>query len=322
MRRMRCLRRALIRASLVGGVDGAGVVSGRGGGGAVGRARARAVVLVLAVSLAGLVGACGGRAGPPVDPRGSTASPPPGTATATPTGSALPSPPPTLAPLPRPPVKPARSAADDLAPFFAAAGSADERIRAAARAVNRGVGRGTIHFDRSILEVTEASLPGTARAIPAGMDPDLLRAVLLVHSELVARSAAFNWVSEFTYQPVPVTDHESVRLLDGFAAGSVIAKRYPADLAALRALAKASPPIRAARPDSRQAAELALQIAWINGQNNGCASNGGYVFTALQPIIWKTIVTDYGRFDGTIAWIRFTVTYSPSTGWKAELNAC
>jgi hypothetical protein len=277
------------------------------------------VVLVLAVSLAGLVGACGDRAGPPVDPRGSTASPPPGTATA----SALPSPPPTLAPLPRPQVKPARSAADDLAPFFAAAGSADERIRAAARAVNRGVGASTIHFDRSILEVTEASVPGTARAIPAGMDPDLLRAVLHVHSELVARSAAFNWVGEFTYQPVPVTDQESVRLLGGFAAGSVIAKRYPADLAALRALAKASPPIRAARrPDSRQATELALQIAWINGQNNGCASNGGYVFTALQPIIWKTIVTDYGRFDGTIAWIRFAVTYAPSTGWKAELNAC
>jgi hypothetical protein len=314
---MRCLRRALIRASSAGGADGAGALSGRCGGGAAGRARAAAVVLVLAVSLAGLVGACGGGAGPPADPQRSAGSQSPGAVTA----SAQP--PPRPAPLPRPPVKPAWSAADDLAPFFAAAGSADERIRAAAKAVNRGgVGRSTIHFDRSILDVTKASVPGTARAIPAGMDPDLLRAVLLVHSELVARSAAFNWVSEFTYQPVPVTDHESVRLLDGFAAGSVIAKRYPSDLAALRALAKASPPIRAARPDSRQAAELALQIAWINGQNNGCASSGGYVFTALQPIVWKTIVTDHGRFDGTVAWIRFAVTYAPSSGWKATLNAC
>jgi hypothetical protein len=154
------------------------------------------------------------------------------------------------------------------------------------------------------------------------MEPRLLRAVLLVHSELVARSAAFNRVYEFTHEPVPVTDLRSVELLGAFASGSAIAKRYPGDLAALRALAKASPPIRAARPDSRQAAELALQIAWINGQNNGCASNGGYVSAAPQPIIWKTIVTDYGRFDGTIAWIRFAVTYSPSSGWKAELNAC
>jgi hypothetical protein len=44
-----------------------------------------------------------------------------------------------------------------------------------------------------------------------------------------------------------------------FAAGSVIAKRYSGDLATLRALATAGPPIHATGPDSRQAAELALQ---------------------------------------------------------------
>ena len=70
------------------------------------------------------------------------------------------------------------------------------------------------------------------------------------------------------------------------------------------------------------AAELALHVAWIKGQNNGCGGNGGYVYTTFQPIAWKTIVTDYGRFDGTIAWIRFTVKYAPGVGWKAELNAC
>ncbi len=146
--------------------------------------------------------------------------------------------------------------------------------------------------------------------------------MLLVHSELVARAAAFNGVYEFTYEPVPVTDRRSVEMLGAFAAGSAIAKRYPGDLAALRTLATTSPPINAARPDSRKAAELALHIALINEANNGCGGNGGAVFTALRPIVWKAIVTDYGRFDGTIAGIRFTATYTPGVGWKAELNAC
>src|SRR5207248_2320883 len=102
--------------------------------------------------------------------------------------------------------------------FFAAARSYDARIRAAARAVNRGgVGHSTIYFDRSIREVIKASVPDqAARAIPAGLDPTLLHAVLLVHSELVARSAAFNGVSEFIYGPVPVTDRRSVELLNAF----------------------------------------------------------------------------------------------------------
>ena len=321
MRPMKHLRHALIRASTLRRAAGGTTVSGpRCGAAGAGWARAPAVVLVLAVSLAGLVGACGGRTGLPADPAGSTPNQPP----AIDIESTQPSMPTTPAPQQRPPVKPAPSAADDLAPFFAAARSADARIRAAARAVNRGgVGRSTIHFDRSTLDVIKASVPDqAARVIPAGLDPELLRAVLLVHSELVARSAAFNWVHEFTYEAVPVTDQKSVGLLGSFAAGSVIAKRYPGDLAALWALAKASPPIRAARPDSRQAAELALHVAWIKGQNNGCGGNGGYVYTTFQPIVWKTIVTDYGRFDGTIAWIRFTVKYAPGVGWKAELNAC
>ena len=33
-------------------------------------------------------------------------------------------------------------------------------------------------------------------------------------------------------------------------------------------------------------------------------------------------MTDYGRFDGTIAGIRFAVKYRPGVGWQAELNAC
>jgi hypothetical protein len=152
------------------------------------------------------------------------------------------------------------------------------------------------------------------------MPPDLQRTVLLVHSELVARSAAFNGVHPG--ETMSLTDPESVRMLGAFRAGSVIAHRYPHDLAAARALAQASPPLRTVRADSRQAAELALQVAVINGENNGCASAGGYLYTAPRPIKWKTIVTDYGRFDGTISWIMFTATYNPASSWNVELNAC
>jgi hypothetical protein len=48
----------------------------------------------------------------------------------------------------------------------------------------------------------------------------------------------------------------------------------------------------------------------------------GHVFSTLRPIVWKTIATDYGRFDGTIAGIMFTAKYAPGAGWKAQLNAC
>jgi hypothetical protein len=216
---------------------------------------------------------------------------------------------------------PGPTAGGDLAAYFAAAEVADARIRAAAVAVNRGIGPTTAHVARSTRDLILASAPRQAgEAIPAGMAPDLQRAVLLVHSELVARSAAFNDVH--AGETIPLTDPESVRMLGAFRAGSVIAHRYPHDLAAARALAQASPLLPTVSADSRQAAELALQIAVINGENNGCGNAGGYVYTTQRPIRWQTIVTDYGRFDGTISGIMFAATYNPASGWHVELNAC
>jgi hypothetical protein len=34
------------------------------------------------------------------------------------------------------------------------------------------------------------------------------------------------------------------------------------------------------------------------------------------------MVTDCGRFDGTIGGIRFAATYIRANGWNVELNAC
>ncbi len=64
----------------------------------------------------------------------------------------------------------------------------------------------------------KASVPDqAAAAIPAGRDPDLLRAVLLVHSELVARSAAFNAVLELTDETLPRTDSAGPVVVTGLA---------------------------------------------------------------------------------------------------------
>jgi hypothetical protein len=291
---------------------------------AAGRRRSRAptAVLALAVASAALAAGCSRDPGPTTV--GAPAVPQASVADSNRASSNTPRvrpPTPTSAPSTRPQPDPAPTAAADLAAFFAAADVADARIRAAAAAINRDIGPTTAHVRRSSRTLILASSPRpAAKAIPAGMPPDLQRAVLLVHSELVARAAAFNGVD--TTQTLPLTDPDSVRMLSAFRVGSVIAHRYPADLATARALAQASPPIRTVSPDSRQAAELALQIAIINGENNGCASSGGYLYTAPRPIRWKTIVTDYGRFDGTIGGIMFATTYAAANGWNVELNAC
>jgi hypothetical protein len=286
------------------------------------RSRAPTAVLLLAVASTALAAGCSRGPGPTTV--GALEVPQASEANSNPTSSSTPRlrpPTPRSTPSTRARPDPAPSAAADLAAFFAAADGADARIRAAAAAINRDIGPTTAHVRRSSRALILASSPRpVAKAIPAGMSPDLQRAVLLVHSELVARAAAFNGVD--TTQTLPLTDPGSVRMLHAFRIGSVIAHRYPADLATARALAKASPPIRTISPGSRQAAELALQVAIINGENNGCASDGGYLYTAPRPVRWKTIVTDYGRFDGTIGGIMFAATYTPATGWNVNLNAC
>ena len=287
-----------------------------------GRNRAPTAVLALAVASAALAAGCSRGPGPttvgaPAAPQASDATSHPASSDAT---GVRPPTPNSTAPTGRRP-DPAPTAAADLAAFFAAADVTDARIRAAAAAINRDIGPTTVHVRRSTRTLILASSPRSAtQAIPAGMTPELQHAVLLVHSELVARAAAFNGVD--TTQTLPLTDPDSVRMLDAFRVGSGIAHRYPADLATARALAQASPPIRTVSPNSRQAAELALQIAIINGENNGCGSSGGYLYTAPRPVRWKTMVTDYGRFDGTIGEIKFAATYTPANAWTVELNAC
>jgi hypothetical protein len=217
----------------------------------------------------------------------------------------------------------APTAADSLAGFFAAAAADDARIRAAARAVNRDIGPTSVHFSRATLDTVKASAPDrTARAIPAGMNADLLTATAIVYSELATRSAALNVLNIGT-EPRPRTDPDVVRFLDAVRRGSLVARAYPTDLAAARTLAATSPPIVRARPDSRAAAALAIHIALIKVANGCGSADGAPVLRRLAPIVWKTTVTSDGRrHDGSIGGLAFHVAYAAGSGWTVGLDVC
>jgi hypothetical protein len=280
--------------------------------------------LVLAVAAAALAAGCTGSAGPPAGtadpPRGAT----PGIVTTAPAPAPRTHAPQTETPRARPALDPAPTAADSLAAFFAAARADDARIRAAARAVNREIGPTSVQFSRATLKTVMASVPDrTARAIPAGMDADLLRATMIVYADLATRSSALNPGLDFIGidQSTPRTDRDVVVFLDGLRRGSLIARAYPTDVAAARALAATRPPLVPARLDSSAAAELAIRIAHIKGANS-CDSGNPPVLRYLVPVVWKTTVTPHGRHDGSFGGIVFHVTYAAGSGWTVGFDAC
>jgi hypothetical protein len=219
--------------------------------------------------------------------------------------------------VPQPP-----SAADSLAPFFAAARADDARIRAAARAVNREIGPTSVHVTRAMVKAAEAATPErTARAIPAGLDADLLQATMIVYSDLATRASALNPTLDFIGidESRPRTDADVVQYLDGLHRGSIVARAYPSDLAAARALADAKPPVVPAQPRSRAAAELAVRIAVVH-LGNGCDGGDPPVHRSLMPIIWTLPATS---FEGSVGGIQFTAGFGiEGGGWNVNLNAC
>jgi len=213
------------------------------------------------------------------------------------------------------------SAADDLAPFFAASVEVDQKLQVAADAVNARIGADTVSFDQATRDAIAASSPdAVAATIPAGMGPELEQAVLLVYSDLVSRFQSLNDRLCVTEEPYPRSE------LDPrcFAAGHVAAGRFDADLAAARAAAAAAPPVVVAASDSRAAAELALRIYWTDLANGCAAGGGGYLATKPIVVVWKSEPQVGGGppWDGRADDLPFRATYAAPTGWKIELNAC
>jgi hypothetical protein len=280
---------------------------------------ASTAVLVLAVAIATLAAGC---TGSPTTIADAPRSPSHGPVTVPDMAPAadLPTPrteTPRQRPVPQPP-----SAADSLAAFFAAARADDARIRAAARAVNREIGPSSVHVTRAMVKTAEAATPErTARAIPAGLDADLLQATMIVYSDLATRASALNPALDFIgiNESRPRTDPDVVRYLDGLHRGSLVARAYPSDLASARALAATKPPVVAAQPGSRAAAELAVRIAVVQ-LGNGCDGGNPPVRRSLVPIIWRLPGTS---FEGSVGGIGFTAGFGiEGGGWNVNLNAC
>jgi len=216
----------------------------------------------------------------------------------------------------------AASAADGLVPFFAAVAETDRLLRVAADAVNAGFGADTITFSQATIDAVRRSAPtAVATAIPAGLEPAVEQAVLLVYSDLVSRYAALHGDSCLPRRTIPRSELNPRCFTQGHAA----AIRLTADVDEARTLAAASPPVVAPAADSRTAAELLLRIQYVDEGNQGCDQTGG--FLAIDPIMidWiaePPLAPDIPPTVGHIGGIPFRATYNAGTGWTVSIEAC
>lgn len=215
----------------------------------------------------------------------------------------------------------AGTAAQALAPFFAAVDEIDGRLQAAATAVNAGLGEQDVTFDRSTVDLVDAAGPWPAAdAIPAGLDPATEQAVLLVYSDLVSRFGALRGGDCLQVGTVPRASLNA----DCFVRGHAAKVRMPGDVQAAQAAAAASM-IGTPDPGSPEAAEVLLRIEYINKANLGCGTMGGYIATdpilvewANEPSADPTLPPTDGKVNG----VRFRAAFDESAGWSIELLAC
>jgi len=213
----------------------------------------------------------------------------------------------------------AASAADGLVPFFAAVAETDRLLRAAADAVNASFGADTITVSQATIDAVERSAPtAVATAIPAGLQPAVEQAVLLVYSDLVSRYAALSCLPR---RSIPRSELNPRCFTQGHAA----AIRLTADVDTARTLAAATPPMAAPAADSRTVAELLLRIAYIDERNLGCAQTGGFLAIDAIRIDWiaeSPPAPDIPPTVGHIGGIPFRATYNAPAGWTVSIEAC
>lgn len=226
-----------------------------------------------------------------------------------------------------------RTAADDLAPYFAAAQRVDARLKHAAELVNGGIGPDQLVVDQATVDAVHAIDEEEAAAeIPAGLPDDVLLKVLVVQNDLASRSAALGSVGrvdqylEGTPGTYPIGGPGADSVLTCLRQGSEAAAQFATDVAAARTLASSYPAITVAAPDSHAAGEVAVYLALVRGGNYGCDSCGGSHFTTLDPVSWHYVppdtATGIGAWDGDVGGMLFKATYEAGTGWAVELNAC
>ena len=223
------------------------------------------------------------------------------------------------------------SGADDLVAFFAAVEVTDRDLRAAADAVNGSIGVDTVTFEQSTIDAIDRAEPtAAAAAIPAGLEPAVEQAVLLVYSDLMSRFASLRTGSCMFLGTRPRSDLDP----SCFSQGHAAAERMSGDVDAAHAAAEDSPPAVVPAPDSRAAVEVRLRIGLIDGANRGCDSGGGFIATEPIPVRWyanpstNPDTPEIPPLDGEVggievgAGVGFWATYAPGTGWTVEFNAC
>ena len=209
-----------------------------------------------------------------------------------------------------------------LAPFFAAVAQTDQNLKAAADAVNAGIGNDTVTFDRATIDAIDRGSPyAVAATIPTGLDPTVEQAVLLVYSDLVSRYGAMRGGDCVQVGTRPLADLN----VDCFVRGHEPASRTSGDLDAVYAAAAAAPATVTPDPDSRASAEVPLRIEYINKANMGCGTMGGFLATQTIPVEWVT--EDSGApevppTDGRVGGVGFTASYDAGSGWTVDLRAC
>ncbi len=206
----------------------------------------------------------------------------------------------------------AGTAADALAPFFAAADRLDHEIAAAAAAFNSGydADAGTVSLAaQDAIRALRTS--GVAAAIPPGMSADLERAVLAVYADLDSRIAALDGAIRYIPEGSTLLSMPE-DVLPCLANGSGSKARFAADLATARSLAarEAAP---TAGPDSVAAGVLAVRIDVIRLWNSGCDSCGGATYDETLPVDWEArLIEDR---------VSFEAEFSDGV-WRVLVNAC
>ena len=210
------------------------------------------------------------------------------------------------------------TAEQDLARFIAEARKADELLGRAAELINAGVGDDAIRVDQATADAVRAAAPdAAARAMPLGLDQELLRRALVVYNDLAARHASMAF---FGYAPrtYAIAD-EGQAMLRCLANGGRAAARFDADLAALQSLARTSPAATTAA--SQLEAELAVRLSRIDSRNGCSYECGSNVYTDLAPLTWTLKPTAAAAGRGELEGITFTAT-PQAGGWAVASDAC
>ncbi len=216
------------------------------------------------------------------------------------------------------------SAADALAPFFAAVDRLDDQLHTAAAAIN-ATGPPWERISADVAgKVRAADLSPVSGAIPAGLPGDLQQSVILVLSDLASRRMAmesFTIVAPVLPDDSDAAHQTNAQLLAELQNGHAAAVRFDDDLAATHALAAADPPIAPVPNRSRLRAEVLVLAEYVRVANAGCDARGGAVVTTLPRVTWRS-VPEVPEAEGTVDGIEFNADLRADGTWKVYLFAC